>query len=311
MAEALYKYEGEMVDFTPAAAVVAGQVVQLLDGRAGVCPTAIAAGIKGSVCVNGIHEVLKTATMVMLPGSRLYWDHSANKAHLLHGNDKDFFLGYCVSDAASAATTVLVNLNATYHEQGLDRSWATVPVGTTMQTIGSGEGVILGLTATSEAQKVDALSLRGFATLAPCIVDALVCVNVNGTDSTVDFNVGLASATHATDADSIAQHMFAHIDGGALTIMLQSKDGTTTVTTVTSGVDAVVGTPFLVQFDLRDYADIQVYVNGVSAAPSSVFKLNAATGPLKVLAHMEKTTGTATGNVTVMRLAYRTFDSAT
>ncbi len=47
-------------------------------------------------------------------------------------------------------------------------------------------------------------------------------------------------------------------------------------------------------FDLRNPADIQVYINGVNRLPDSVFKLDAATGPLKQLVHLEKTSSTDT-----------------
>ncbi len=43
--EALYASEGNMVKWTPTAAVAAGEIIQLKDGRAAFAPTAIAAGV--------------------------------------------------------------------------------------------------------------------------------------------------------------------------------------------------------------------------------------------------------------------------
>src|SRR5262249_17301434 len=107
------------------------------------------------------------------------------------------------------------------------------------------------------------------------------------------------------DADSIAEHLLVHLDGGSVNIYLQSKDGTTTVAATDSTVDYVAGTPFLVQFDTTDLTDIQVYINGVNVLPATAFQLNAATGPFKLLAHSEKS-GTATGgNVSVLSLVAR------
>jgi hypothetical protein len=40
-----------------------------------------------------------------------------------------------------------------------------------------------------------------------------------------------------------------------------------------------------------------VYINGVNALPASVFKLNAATGPMKPVAHLEKTAATDVYNI--------------
>ena len=133
----------------------------------------------------------------------------------------------------------------------------------------------------AEAEKFDALSTRGVAVGTKGILHALVNIVENGDDAAFDFNVGLANASHATDADTITESLFAHIDGGSLNIMAESDDGTTEVASTDTTVDAVVGTPFLVQWDLTDNTDIQMYIDGVNVLPSSVFKLNAATGPLK------------------------------
>lgn len=305
MAEANYLQDGLMIDWTPTAALAAGQIIQLPDGRAAFAPTAIAAGVQGAVQVGGICQVTKTASMVMLKGSRVYWDHSANAAHLLQVNDRDFFLGTVQDTAASAATTVNVDLNCKVpYTVSIGDGAAHLPISTAgwPHIVGSAEGVSLIFDTAVEAQKLDALSLRGVAPATPCLVEALVCVNVNGDDAAFDFNVGLANGTHATDADSITESLFCHIDGNSTNINFESDDGTTEVAATDSTVDFAAGTPFLVQFDLEDNTDIQVYVNGVNVLPSSVFKLDAATGPLKLLAHMEKTSNDSPGNVTIQRL---------
>lgn len=311
MAEANFVQEGESLDYTPSAAITGGQVIQLPDGRAAVALADIAASALGAVQVCGIVNVAKTASMVVLKGSRLYWDHSANAAHLLHRADKDFFLGVAEEDATSSATTVKVALNVQpVYTLSLTSGFVSVPINTSGFPFvhGSGEGVNLGFSATAEAQKVDALSHRGMAPGQKAIVDALICVNTNGDASAFDFNVGLANATHATDADSITESLFCHIDGSSTNINFESDDGTTEVAATDSTVDFTAGTPFLVQFDLRDNTDIQVYVNGVNVLPDSVFKLNAATGPLKLLAHMEKTSDDSPGNVSVLLLGARTME---
>lgn len=312
MAEANFVQEGESLDWTPTAAVSAGQVIQVTDGRAAFAPTAIAAGDLGAVQVEGIAELDKTTSMVVLKGSPLFWDASANKVHLRHRNDADFYVGIAQEDATAAATTVKVALNvAPQWTASLADGFVSVPINTAGFPFvhGAGAGVNLGFSATAEAQKVDALSHRGFAPGTPAIVEALICVNTNGDASAVDINVGVASATHATDADSIAESMFCHIDGASTNINFESDDGTTEVSATDSTLDFTAGTPFLVQFDMRDDEDIQVYVDGVNVLPSSVFKLNAATGPLKLLAHMEKTSDDSPGNVSVLYLGYRTFNA--
>ena len=309
MAEAVYLQPGVSIDLTPTAAVTAGEVLAMPDGRAGFAPTAIAAGKKGALTVSGTVEVLKTATMVMLKGSRLFWDHSANKAHLLQVNDEDFYLGIVQEDAASAATTVKVNINANpAYSIGLGDGFASLPIGATTLTggiIGHREGVSLMFDTKTEAQKFDALSLVGVAPACNCLVEALICVNDNGDAAAFDFNVGLADDTDATDADTIAESLFIHIDGNDLNIFAESDDGATQVAATNTTIDYVVGTPFLAQWDISDNTDIQLYINGVNVLAASVFKLNAATGPLKLLAHLEKSSDDTPGSVTVMRLGLR------
>lgn len=300
---------GEMVDWTSDAAYVAGDVIQLRDGRAGVVSVDVASGGIVGVYVEGIFKFQKTTSMVVLIGSRLYWDDSASKVHLLHRADRDFFVGTAMEDATSSATTVKVNLNVLVQDRlSLASGFVSVPINTAGFPFvhGAGDGCNLGFSATAEAQKVDALSFRGFAPAAIAIVDALVCINTNGDATATDLNVGLASGTHATDADSIAESLFVHIDGNSANIYLESDDGTTEVAATDTTVDFTAGTPFLVQWDLRNTSDIQAYIDGVNVLPASVFKLNAATGPLKLLAHFEKTSDDSPGNVSVLRLEART-----
>jgi len=307
MAESTYVKESCVIDWTADAAYSSGAIVQLRDGRAGQVTADVESGRVVAVRVEGLVRVAKTASMVVLPGSKLFWDHSANAAHLLHRNDRDFFIGTAQEDAASSATTVLVDLNVQpVFTVGFESGFVSVPINTAGFPFAHGagrEGVNLGFSATAEAQKVDALTHRGFAggsAGAEAVGHFLICVNTNGDAAAVDINVGIASGTHATDADSIAESLFCHIDGNSTNINFESDDGTTEVAATDSTVDFTAGTPFLVQYDLRDLTDIQVYVDGVSVLPASVFKLNAATGPLKCLAHMEKTSDDSPGNVSVL-----------
>ena len=126
-----------------------------------------------------------------------------------------------------------------------------------------------------------------------------------GASNRSDTNIGLANATHATDADSITESLFIHLDGGSVNIYAESDDGTTEVAATDTTIDYTAGTPFLAQWDLSNTSDIQLYIDGVNVLPSSVFKLNVAAGPLKLLAYSEKS-GTATlGNVSVLSLVAR------
>lgn len=317
MAEALFVNPGISVDYTPTNAVTAGEVRQLPDGRAGFAPNAIAATKKGALTVSGIVEVEKTTTMVMLKGSRVFWDASANKAHLLQlTTTTDFYLGIVQETALSAGTTVKVAINADpRYTISLGDGFWSVPIPAIVANpaghmFAHNEGVSMVFDTATEAQKWDALSNLGIPVDTPCLVEAEICVNLNGDAAAFDLNVGLANATHPTNADDITESLFIHIDGGALDIFAESDDTSTEVAATNTTVDFVVGVPFLVQWDLTDDEDIQLYINGVNVLPASAFKLNAATGPLKLLAHMEKTADDSPGNVTVRRLGVRAYTAS-
>lgn len=309
--EAQFVQCGESIDWTADADYSAGDVIQLPDGRAGVVSVDVASGNVVGVYVSGIFKMAKTTSMVMLIGSWLYWDHSANKCHLLHGGDKDFFLGSATEDGTSAGTTIKVNLNIkSVYTASLENGFKAVKIETAgfVMDCGAGKyGCNLAFSATAEAQKADALSFDrlSVAAVGNSIVDALISINDNGDATAMDVNIGIANGTHATDADSITEALFAHFDGNDVKINLASRDGTTTVASTDTTITYTEGTPFLVQWDCRDLTDIQTYVNGVLALPSTVFKLNAATGPLMCLAHLEKSSDDTPGNVSVLRLGIR------
>lgn len=310
MAEAeLYQNSDDTVDYTAVAAVTAGTVVSLPDGSAGVVPSALSAAQVGSAAKEGIFEVEKTTGLVFVDGQELWWDHSANKAHILPAGDKDFYLGTAYGDATSAATTCKVQLNnrPRYLIDLANGAFQTVIVKTVVGSTtvevpdvkvrGNSNYLIFGTTA--EAQKVDLLSTRGFAPGSRWIVDGILNVITNGDAAAVDFNIGVANGTNATDADSITESCFIHIDGASTNINAESDDGTTEVAATDTTLDFTAGTPFHFLIDGRDTSDIQIYINGVLVLGSTVFKLNAATGPLRLLAHLEKTVDDSPGTFSV------------
>lgn len=316
MSEAdLYQEGDSVVDYTAVAAVTGGQVVQIRDGRAAVIPTDLEAAEVGSACTEGIYTVAKTASVVFVDGQELWWDHSANSATILPANDKDFYLGTAYGDATSAATTAKVSLNVRpqylidLHDSAFQTIVVKSVVGSTTVEVpdvkqrGGSSSLILGTTA--EAQKVDLLSTRGFAVGSKWIVDGIVNVITNSDNAAGDFNIGVASATHATDAGAIAESCFIHTNGNDLNIYAESDDGTTEVAETDTTIDFAVGTPFHFLIDGRNTSDIQIYINGVLVLGSTVFTLAAATGPLKLLAHLEKTSDDSPGTYNIDALRVR------
>lgn len=289
------------------AARSAGEVIQLKDGRAGV-----KAGLNASVAndtveyeVAGRFRFAKTASIVILNGGRVYWDHSANTATFEKVNDRDFYLGRAFKDAAASDDEVFVeiNIDPPYDIDIMRDAVLSVATGTSAaggfglpRVYGGARGLVL--TATSEVQCVDMLSVDRFALGSNAIVEAIFRLGTNGSTSDVDFNIGIANGTSTSDADAITESVFIHIDGGSLNINAESDDGTTEVNATDTTIDATAASAVAdrveVWFDLRDPSDVQIYINGALVLPSTVFNIAAATGPLGLLAHLEKATGTAT-----------------
>lgn len=304
--------EGDRIDYTPTAAVAAGDVVQV-DSRAGVATSAIAAGALGSLQTCGIYTVAKTTGVVVLTGAELWWDVSAAKAILRPaggGSDVDFFLGTATADATSAATTCKVDLNRkpSYIFNVHDDGFATALVLTagTPSLTGGGGTLAAAFSLTAEAQKIDILSRRSFPVTSNWIMEAVVCVRANADADVADLNIGVANGTHASDAGTITESCFVHLDMGAdLNIDAESDDGTTEVNATDTTIDWAVGTPFRVTIDGRDESDIQIYINGALVLTDTVFKLNLATGPLKALIHLAKSANDSPGTVDIDEMTVR------
>jgi hypothetical protein len=240
----------------------------------------------------------------------VFWDYSANAAHFKAVNDKDFFIGTAVGDATSASTTMVVNLNKqpVYAVDLARDSYITTPVGT--QAVGGfgppyreGGALRFNITATSEAQKADALSVDGFTPGAKAIIECAFRMPAGGSGSASDFSIGVANGTNATNADTITDSVFFHMDGGATLINAECDDGTNETAATTTGTSFTAGTALANRvegwIDMRDLTSIKFYLDGVRVASGTTFSVAAMTNTLFLLAHVEKTTGTETADMTI------------
>lgn len=289
---------------TADAAVASGEVHQLPDGRAGV-RTDLSAAASGDATdweTEGQYQFTKAAGFVALKGGRAYWDHSANAVSYKKVGDRDFYLGRFTDDATSAATTcnVWINVDPPDTIDLARNGFTTAIVKTAGVPLLNARGGTLNvvLDATNEAQKVDALSVDSFANAANAVVEFAFRVPSDGAGTAVDVSVGIASATHATDASAIAQRLFMHLDANATDVRFESSDGTTTVAITDSLADytegALLANRVEVWFDLRTPADVQVYVNGSLVLDGTTFNVNVAASEWKLLLHVEKTASTDT-----------------
>lgn len=290
---------------TVTSAVSAGEIRQGPDGLAYYLnsPSGASSGDANvKFTDNGQVTVTKTSGVVFLDGGRVYWDHSANSATFKRNNDRDFYLGRSVGDAASTDTTCTVKLNipefAGYDYDLIRDSYVTALVGT--QALGGfglyerGGARKIVISSTNEAQKADALARGGFATAANAIIEGAFTVVDDGSGTAVDISMGIANATHATDADSITDSVFIHLNANDVNIYAESDDGTNEVNATDSTIDYTAGTRVEFWLDMRNPADIQMYLDGVLILPFTTFNVSASTATWKLFFHVEKTSSTDT-----------------
>lgn len=323
MAEATYHGEPDVCQLvTPTGGLTSGTVLQLADGRAAYTEglRSLDAGEEANLRVSGVVTVAKTASICFLDGGKVYWDRSANAAHF-RPQSGDFYLGTAYGDAASAATTMKVLLNAQQENLiELERM-----VTNTLWTKGATDGlgvteadldseIILAFDAVGEAAMA-ALYVAEAAKKIPVadgpIMELKIACYDKGDNAALDVNFGLANGTHATDFDSVTEFVGFHMDGNALDIKAESDDGTTEVAATDTTVNAVDDTYFEVWIDARNLADIQLYIDGVNVLPDTVFKLDAATGPIFPIVHLEKTNDDTTADFRVRFIRCRCTDLAT
>lgn len=280
--------------------ITAFEVIQTPSGLAGVNDIS---GAKNSgeyvePTTAGIFSIVKATGFVALPGNCCYWDHSANNCTYKKVNDRDYYVGRFAEDVSSAGTQVLVDLNSDPpYDIDINRDPVrTVIVGTqglnTMGVFRRGGCSKFILSATNEAQKMDILSKDGFATGANAIVEWAFEVADDGAGTAVDVSIGAASATHATDASSITNRLFIHFDANAVDIYAESADGTTTVALTDTTINYTLGSRHQVWFDMRNPADVQIYIDGSLVLTATVFDVSASASTWYLLAHVEKTSST-------------------
>ena len=314
MPEAVFVRDFDQTRITAAGAIGAGELIQLANGQAGYYDSGTAASSGDGIVFRTRDNVtLAKATGVkLLDGGRAYWDHSANNITFKPVNDRDFYAGTIVGDSESGDSVCTVNLNA-QQENIIDLTrdaWDTVLTGT--QAVGGfGEWKLRGgarktnITATNEAQKTDLLSQRGFSKDANAIIEFIFNVIDDGAGTVVDVSMGVANATHATDADSITESIFIHLNANDVNIYAESDDGSTEVAATDTTVDYTASTPVEVWMDMRNPADVQIYLDGVLVLGASTFNVNAATGPFKGLIHVEKTSSTDAYELDINRFVAR------
>lgn len=297
---------------TVAAAVAIGEIWHTPDGWAGWYASDAAAAVgERRTFIRGMQLVCpKIANKVCLDGGRAYWDAANSQVTPLRPTSgRGFLLGSFVGDAAAADTNCTVNL-------GIETRYASDLRGgrdywTQEVTNGIGHQILLGgipkleFDAVVEAAQIAFYSDRTIPIVGNAILESRIVIQNQGDNVALDFDLGLAIGSHATDFEAITEFAALHFDGNSLALLVHSDDGTTDVAPTATGVNAVAGTPFEVWIDTRDPASVKFYLDAVRVASATTFRLDNATGPLRAIAHMEKTSDDTVADVRILDLGVR------
>ena len=211
MSMAVLKGDGRVVDYTPSAAVAAGDVV-LQGAMIGIAPEPIAAGVKGALAVSGIAQFVKgTGDSGLTVGAKAYWNDATKVATSTVGSN--CYLGKVVIGTTSEVL-VLVDLAGMGNGAG-SLGWNATP-SATVAASGTGSGdspITTGFTMVTAANDTKAVTL-------PAAVAGLVCIVKNnaGADLKVfpasgdKINGGTATTGNLLMADNTAV-LFAAYDG--------------------------------------------------------------------------------------------------
>jgi predicted RecA/RadA family phage recombinase len=185
MAEAIYLQDGEKIDYTPAVAVAAGEVITLQD-LIGVASEPIAANALGALQIDGVFDVTK-ATGAIVAGDNIYWDEANSNATRTPAGNK--YLGKAVIAAASGDARVKVRIG---RNVGADLIKAAVAAGTA-------------LTASSTKTILDSVGIPANALKAGDVIRVraqVIATATNSTDTlavTLDFGGAVIATTGAVD----------------------------------------------------------------------------------------------------------------
>ena len=106
MAKAIFYQRGESIDYRPAQAVAAGEVIVQGD-LVGITRLDIPAGALGSLAICGVFKVTKKDSVTFNVGDKVYWDASEGNA----ASSGSVILGLAVAAASAGDSAVIVSLN--------------------------------------------------------------------------------------------------------------------------------------------------------------------------------------------------------
>ena len=240
---ATFRHDGRTIDYTPSAAVAAGDVVVLGD-LVCVANVDIPAGALGALATEGVFDFPKDTATAMAAGVDVYWDAAAGQATEDPAGGANKHAGKTVAAAAATDTTVRVKL------AGAGGTTGQVSVETVRQTValsdftddGAASGhvdlaeqvpagaLVLGVeldVATAfaggtspTAQVGDATNTDRFTANGALAVDAVAQVGTEAPDVGGNAYVGSATTVRVTVTDGGASPDFTNLTAGQVTVTL-------------------------------------------------------------------------------------------
>ena len=107
--DAIFRKEGQSLDYTPVSAVSAGDVIALQNNFYGIAKLDIAANELGALATTGIYQAAKPAGVINF-GALLYWN--ADTKQVQTTTIDNAYIGRAAAPAADTDETVLFALNA-------------------------------------------------------------------------------------------------------------------------------------------------------------------------------------------------------
>jgi predicted RecA/RadA family phage recombinase len=190
---ARYIQDSEAIDYTPASAVSAGQVVVLAD-LIGVAKLDIAANVLGALHIRGIFDFPKVTTggSAIAVGTTVYWNSDTSNAQATASTYKQ--LGKVVRAAVDADTTVRVALNGLVSTSVNPLAAGIADPGASGAIPVTASGYVDLVTAAAETRTLAAPSFKGQQLLlsmktdgGDCVVTCATTVNQTG-NNTITFN---------------------------------------------------------------------------------------------------------------------------
>lgn len=145
-----------------------------------------------------------------------------------------------------------------------------------------------------------------FAPAKGGVAEFILAVHAIGDDAALDINFGLASDTHATDFDAIAEFVAFHLDGNDLSLKIHSDDGTTDTAAVDTGIDLVAATNYKFKIDYSNLSSVKFYYAPIGGtyrqlAENSTFDVSDSSANWTPIVHVEKTSNDTVADVRLDR----------